>query len=801
MLPSHEAAAEMSKDYPEPAGEAGSAAQADERGGQYPYGYPGQPVVASSPLKFYIDVLRRRIWFVVPVVLASLTIGALRAFREPSYYTASARVLVERNTPRVPGLEGVAQDVSFWDADFYKTRAELVRTRAILDVAMQNPAISNMFPAATVVGGTSGLAGMKRSVVSLLGAVPAPPPPAWERLGGEVQAEHEKGTHFIRISSTGADPARAATLVNAVAGAFAGYHAAQRREVLGDAFVFLEEEKRRQEQNLLQAQRELQEFRDKATHIALDGTEKEQPALARLNDISAKLTQVQLERLDVASSLDTLRKMTADVGGASGDDIRKILSLWVVREDSVLADTYKKVVDARDEEGRLAAVYGAEHPAMVAAAGARARQEDLLRDVLGQKIDSLAGRERLLTSREQALSAEQESQRREALQLAKEVFAFQQLQNNVRRFQKLHEAIADRLREVDVSTGFVRTNARIVQDARPPAVPSGPNRGRMVVIALLAGLALGIGAALAFEHVDDTIKTPEDVKSRLSLPMLGFVPRIEARDEPGASKRDRRPGLVVVEEPISSAAEAYRNIRTRLIFALPAGERKVLGVTSCNPGEGKTTTAVNMATAMAAAGKKVLLIDADIHRPMVHRCFRRGADPGLTNILAGGMPFAEAVWRYRFPDDVPGNGTLDIVMAGPESPNPAELLSSSAMRRLLAESREAYDWVFVDIPPVLFVSDASILSALCEGVILVVRAGRNNRSSLSRAAEQLSEIKVNIVGSVLNDVVLSRVGRYMSDYAYYGYSRYSRQYHKSYYDRGDRETRNAPSDGRREGTK
>lgn len=787
----------MSEDNHAQSGRRSDADTAGSRdGGSYPYGYPISLPIAMSPLRFYLDVLRRRLWIALPILLIAVTVGSLRAFREPPYFTAAARVLVERQAPRVPGLDGVSQDYSLWDEDFYRTQAEIVRTRTVLEVALQVPGISNLFPATACVDDVSGLAGLRRSIVSLLGAVPAPPPPVWERLGGEIEAEHQKNTYFIQIRSTSGNPVRAATVVNAVAKAFADYHAKRRREVLGDAFVFLDEEKRKQEQHLLKAQEELQNFRDKAKHIALDGTEKEQPTLIRLNGISEKLTQVQLERLDVTTSLDTLRSLTAKVGAQPKDETQRLLSLWVVREDPVLTETYRKVIEAREEQGRLGAVYGAEHPLMVAATGATARHETQLRDILGQKMESLAGRERLLASREQSLSTELGSQHQEALQLAREAFTFSQLQNTVKRHQKLYDALVDRLREVDISTGFVRTNARIVQDASPPTAPSGPNRSRMLLVAVLVGLALGAGVALAFEHIDDTIKTPEDIKAKISLPMLGFVPRIEIAKGSGGGKRsDRRAGLVAVEEPMSSAAEAYRNIRTRLIFALPVDEKKLIGVTSCNPGEGKTTTAVNLAVAMAAAGKRVLLIDADIHRPMVHRSFRQDAEPGLTNILASGATFEEVVRRYRFPEGVPAVGTLDIVMAGADSPNPAELLSSARMRQFLAQRRPEYDWVFVDIPPVLFVSDASILSALCEGVILVVRSGRNNRSSLARATEQLQEIKVSIIGSILNDVVLSRVGRHTSDYAYYGYSRYSRQYHKSYYDRTSPDDRRSSSGG------
>lgn len=770
--------------------------QEDVRSGAYPYGYPPTPPVATSPLRFYFDILRRRMWLALPVLLISATFGVLRAFRAPSYFTATARVLVERQTPRVPGLEGVSQETAMWGDEFYRTQAELVRTRTVLDVALQDPGISNLFPAAAVVGELSGLASLKRSVVAVLGAVPAPPPPAWERLGGEIETGHEKNTYFIDVRSTGSDPVRAARLVNAVSAAFTEYHTMRRREVLGDAFSFLDEEKHKQEERLQAAQKELQEFRDKAKHIALDGSEREQPALVRLNDISEKLTQVQLERLDLTSSIDTLSKLTANVGAMGGGDIRRILSLWVVREDSLLAETYRKVIEAREEEGRLRTVYGPQHPSMIAATGTTARLEAQLRDVLGQKMESLSGKERLLTAREQSLSTELEAQHQEALQLARESFLFSQLQNTVKRHQKLYEALVDRLREVDISTGFVRTNARVVQKATPPARPAGPNRVRMVLISVLVGLGLGVGLALASEHIDDTVKTPEDIKAWMSLPLLGFVPRIEIQAKPGEKKSERgRPGLVAVEEPMSSAAEAYRNIRTRLIFSMPAGEKKLIGVTSCSPGEGKTTTAVNLAMAMAAAGRKVLLIDADIHRPMVHRSFRQDAEPGLTNMLAGGEKFEDVVRHYRFPEGSPSDGVLDLVMAGPESLNPAELLGSAKMRQFLADKRGEYDWVFVDIPPVLFVSDASILSALCEGILLVVRSGHNNRASLARAVEQLQEIKVSIVGSILNDVVLSRMGRHTSDYAYYGYSRYSRQYHKSYYSSGDRDSRRPSSSG------
>jgi capsular exopolysaccharide synthesis family protein len=226
-------------------------------------------------------------------------------------------------------------------------------------------------------------------------------------------------------------------------------------------------------------------------------------------------------------------------------------------------------------------------------------------------------------------------------------------------------------------------------------------------------------------------------------------------------------------------AEAYRNIRTSIFFSTPAGGGKVLAVTSCGPGEGKTTTATNLAVAIAKSGKKILLVDADFHRPMVDKILKLNKTAGLSTVLVGEAELKAVIQNVEY-EGAKIEG-LDVAVAGPPSPNPSELLGSQRMSQLLSEVRDSYDWVLVDTPPILFVSDASILSALCDGVILVVRAGVNNRSMLNRTREHLENIKVKIVGSVLNQMVVGRFGRYYSHYYYHGYSRYSRDYHRSYY--------------------
>ena len=206
---------------------------------------------------------------------------------------------------------------------------------------------------------------------------------------------------------------------------------------------------------------------------------------------------------------------------------------------------------------------------------------------------------------------------------------------------------------------------------------------------------------------------------------------------------------------------------------------KTIMLTSSVPGEGKTVTATNLAAIIAETGKKVLLVDCDLHRPMVDRVLGLGKEKGLTSILAEGATLEEC--RQKVIVEGSATDTLDVITAGPRTASPSVLLGSDAMNRFLTRARSEYDWVLADTPPVLFVSDAAILSVPCDGVIVVVKSGTNSMSMLGRCTEQLRTVNAKVIGSILNGMLVSRIGRYYSRYYYYGYSRYAPDYQRSYY--------------------
>ena len=784
-----------------------------------------------SVLGYYLGILRRRIWIVLPVVIIATTLGAINVYMAPRVYRATAKLLVERGGSAVMPFERRMEESIGWDPDYYETQSKMIVSRSVMEIALEHPDVRRIFDVRA--GGAGGedrvsiLGEIRRSILSMLGATPAAPPAAWERYREQVKTRHVPETHFIEVAVTTREPNRSALLANAAVTAFERYHRVRKEETLGDAFTKLEQQKAKEELALLKAEQELQAFREEARGLSVAATQDTQPALTRLNTINEELTQVQLERIGLESQIDVMAAAVKEDGLSGKVSSRALFSLPVVKTDATLTEARQALDAAKKDLAILSDTYGPQHPLHQSAQAKADLLREQFRTGLSDVLEAERNRLRMLDDEEATLKREYETQKTETLALAREQFTLTRLQNDVSRHRALYDSIVARMREVDVSTGLVRTNVEVVERASAPRDPVSSGMVRRIVAALILGLVLGVGLAFTFENLDDTVKTPEDLKERLNVPLLGFVPAIGAeqgdaqedppkRSLPGllgtvrGSIRDRlfvlrpewfpnqdmhpikvsdevrqRRGMIVVHEPLSSIAEAYRGIRTSLFYSVPADTVRTLAVTSCRPQEGKTTTCANLALSIAQTGKRVLLIDGDLHRPMLHRTLGVEKTVGLTSVLVGECGWEEAVTRIEL--DAETNKALHLMSAGPPSPNPSELLGSVTMKEFMNAAQAHYDWVIVDTPPILFVSDSSVISVLCDGVIVVVKAGASTRSLLNRAREQLHNVRASVLGTILNSVVVTRVGRHSSSYYSYGYSRYAKDYKSLYYAQEDDE--------------
>jgi polysaccharide biosynthesis transport protein len=362
----------------------------------------------------------------------------------------------------------------------------------------------------------------------------------------------------------------------------------------------------------------------------------------------------------------------------------------------------------------------------------------------------------------------------------------------------LYDGLLDRLKQAGIAGGLKESNIRIVDAAVPPKKPSTPRVPLNLSLGLLVGLALGIGAAFLQEHFDNSLKTTEDVERILQLPALAMIPSVESLNghsvygssngsgaRLGKAARANGNGQSVPIPSIagsaggnghgnnglpapahwyridelapqySALAEAFRSLRTSVLLSAAGQPPRSLLVSSAQPGEGKTTISANLAISLAQLGQRVLLIDCDLRRPSVHRAFQIQGSLGVVSYLAGQQDWRAAVEKTSL-------SGLDVLVCGPVPPNPAELLSSDRMQKLILDALEDYKFVLVDSPPLLNVSDSRILATLVEGVVLVVKGGETPRELARRAQAYVADVGARVIGAVLNNIDLHR-----DEYSYY----------------------------------
>ncbi|MCK5850835.1 MAG: hypothetical protein KAH23_07960, partial [Kiritimatiellae bacterium] len=541
---------------------------------------------AEPMLVYYLNILRRRLPILIVFFVIALTVGLINAFRSPRIYQSAAKILVEKSTTRIKNLEGVIQDGSWWDPDYYNTQVELIRSRVVLDSALESLESARSQGLGHADKDDSSVIGViKENVLAMFGSTPMPSKEEWEHARGQVHAVYMTGTHFILIKGESRSALYAAKLANAVARSYERYHVNQRKEMHTDVFAFLRKERDKEEQALNSSEQALQDFREKAKSVSLSDDKKKQPDIQRLDELNRELTDTQLKRINLTAHL----KVIKEIQGKEKDPasrIRRLASVPVLKDSSTVVEAQKKLTKSEQVAASLSETYGSEHPLMKAAMADVGILKKQVKNSLYKSILAVIHEIRSLKAKEQELADQYEAQKVVALASAKESFQFARLQNEVNQHRRLFETISQRMQEVDVSSGFARTNAKVVESAEPSTVPIRPRKIRMVMLSVFFGLFLGVGLALFLENLDDTIKTPEDLKSRLNIPLLGFVPKMD--NEKTKDGKPIAPATVSMTEPASSMSEAYRNIRTSLLISIPDSDVKILAFTSCGPSEGKT---------------------------------------------------------------------------------------------------------------------------------------------------------------------------------------------------------------------
>jgi len=550
-------------------------------------------------------------------------------------------------------------------------------------------------------------------------------------------SEVGKNTNIVRIAYNSTNPGRARDVVNTLVQAYLDQTISFKSEESRRTVSFVDEQLKGVRQSLDKAEADLQGFKSTAGVIKLD-TEAEE-LIRKFSAAEKERASVSLYKKQIEFALNSLK-----------DAVRKgvIYSPAVMGDDPLVAGMSTKLADLEVQKQSLLPENTKDHPQVRAIQG---QIDELQRKILATYETA----QKNLAKRESDI----------ARQLADYEANLKQLpaaERELARFLRVAKVNADiytfllkKHDEARIAQASTISNIKIVDPAITPDKPVKPQKKKNVVLGLLVGLMLGIGLAFFHDYMDDTIKDGEEAKRILGWPLLGMIPHISTEADEGM-RSDAN--LVSHQKPKSAAAESFRALRTSLHYSTARKQRKVILITSCFPGEGKTTVSANLAEIFSQTGARVLLIGCDLRRPTLHQIFGFERTPGLTELLAGDCQLSEAVHQT-------GIHAMDFINAGTVPPNPAELLGSEEMAALLTGLREDYDFIILDAPPTLAVSDTPILAACCDAVVVLVEAGRVSAKVAGRLREVLNSVGVPIAGIVINDK--SGKGEH---YGYYGYN-------------------------------
>jgi len=709
-----------------------------------------RPIENTAPplIQQYLRIALRWKYVIIGVTIACIVLGLVVTLLMTPKYTATATVEIAREASQVTNIQGVERNTGLADQEFYQTQYGLLKSRALSErVATQlrlvdDPKFFEMFgvksddPAFTLTNNRYTAAGRaERQRV------------AGEILDQNVSINPTRLSRLVDIDFTSPQAAFSARVANAWAEGFIQTNLERKVQATSYGRNLLERQLQLQKQRLDESQRQLVGYASQQKIINLPAQNSGSNGLVTsersiiaddLAALNAALTRATADRIEAEA------RYRSGGAGASSEALENAAINNLRQRRAELAAQYQQMM-VQFEPG---------YPA----ARALKSQVDQLDRAIGREetrvSGSIEGAYRSAAAREDALQAKVNQLKSSYLDDRRRSIQYNIYQQEVDTNRALYDGLLQRYKEIGVANGVGVNNISVVDTADEPQKPSSPRLLINLLISLVGGLALGTIVALALEQMDEAFGDPDEVQRKLGLPLLGSVPKVGGDRSPRDELLDRKSDLV----------DAYLTVSTNLGFTTEHGAPRSLSVTSTRPAEGKSITALALATMLARAGKRVIIVDGDMRSPSVHHLGNVGHERGLSNFLAG----EEAIEPLTF--QMPDLG-LTAMSAGPIPPNAAELLTGTRLGTLIDRLLEQYDHVVIDGPPVMGLADAPLIAARVEGVIYAVESHGIRATQVKTALGRLAAANVRIFGGVLTKFEARRTA-YGYGYEYgYGYGR------------------------------
>ena len=727
------------------------------------YTSPSSQEPKEVELRDYWKVILKRKWTILSFTFIVLIATGVMTFTTEPVYRATATIQINRENPQIVNFKEIfSANTADWD--YYQTQYKILESRSLARRTIHDLNLSE-HPEFLPRPQTAYQKWKGEILTSIFGLFTSPTKEGVSpsetkketllinQFLGRLKIEPIRNSMLVKIHFDSNHPELSAQVANTLAASYMQQNLELRFVTTEKAKEWLTTQLQDLKGKVERADEDLQSFGSKHDIISLE--EKENVTMQRLTELNEALINAESDRIAKEAIYRQIRAKNID-------------SLPPILENKLISDLKQAYIQLEAQYVKQLETLKPDHPEM----SRLKKQMEILKARLDGEIGQIASgikndyesslrRERLLR---QAF----EQQKKRAMQMKEKAIQYNILKREADTNRELYKGLLQRMKEAGISAGITASNIQLIDQAELPIAPYKPNKRLNLTLALIVGLFLGIGLAFFFEYLDNSVKTPEDVEQLVRLPFFGLVPEIPHQRRRLVEKKPVYPiEVVTFGLPRSMISEAFRNIRTSILLSASGNPPKKIVISSPNPTEGKTTITINTAIALSQMGADVLIIEADLRKPRIHKIFGQENGMGLSNFLSGNAELHSIIRQSEIPN-------LFYILSGPLPPNPSELLGSSMFKNMIECLEERFDHIVIDAPPTLGFADAVILSTSADGVILVVHGGKTPRETLQRAKNILAQVNARILG-----VVINRVNIRKNEYGGYGY--YYTNYQDYYY--------------------